>query len=49
MAVSTLNSNIAVFDIKTATQISTIEGRKDLDSGRLDTDVITAKKNQLGK
>ncbi|KNC28885.1 hypothetical protein FF38_07379 [Lucilia cuprina] len=49
VAVATLNSNIVVFDVKTASQISTIEGRNDLDSGRLDTDVITAKKNKLGK
>lgn len=49
VAVATLNGNITVFEVKTATQISTIEGRNDLDSGRLETDIITAKKNQQGK
>lgn len=49
MAIAILNGNIVVFDVKTAAQISTIEGRNDLDSGRLDTDVITAKKNKQGK
>lgn len=46
---ATLNGNICVFDVKTATQISTIEGINDLNSGRLETDVITAKQNKKGK
>ncbi|XP_005178449.1 periodic tryptophan protein 2 homolog [Musca domestica] len=49
VAVATLNGNICVFDVKTATQISTIEGINDLNSGRLETDVITAKQNKKGK
>uniref|UniRef100_A0A1B0FLN1 Small-subunit processome Utp12 domain-containing protein n=1 Tax=Glossina morsitans morsitans TaxID=37546 RepID=A0A1B0FLN1_GLOMM len=49
VAVATLNAGITVFDVKTATQISSIEGRKDLASGRLETDIITAKRNQLGR
>jgi periodic tryptophan protein 2 len=31
------------------TQLSTIEGRNDLGSGRGDTDLVTAKKNLQGK
>uniref|UniRef100_A0A1A9W3Q6 WD_REPEATS_REGION domain-containing protein n=1 Tax=Glossina brevipalpis TaxID=37001 RepID=A0A1A9W3Q6_9MUSC len=49
VAVATLNASITVFDIKTATQISSIEGRKDLAGGRLETDIITAKRNRLGR
>uniref|UniRef100_A0A1I8PA59 Small-subunit processome Utp12 domain-containing protein n=1 Tax=Stomoxys calcitrans TaxID=35570 RepID=A0A1I8PA59_STOCA len=49
VAVSTLNGNILVFDVKTAAQLSTIEGINDLDSGRLETDVVTAKSNKKGK
>ncbi|XP_065369426.1 periodic tryptophan protein 2 homolog [Calliphora vicina] len=49
VAIAILNGNIVVFDVKTAAQISTIEGRNDLDSGRLDTDVVTADKNKQGK
>uniref|UniRef100_A0A336M8R8 CSON013792 protein n=1 Tax=Culicoides sonorensis TaxID=179676 RepID=A0A336M8R8_CULSO len=49
VAVATLNGNISVFNIKTAQQVSTIEGRKDMGSGVSDTDLTTAKKNLEGK
>ncbi|XP_030559766.1 periodic tryptophan protein 2 homolog [Drosophila novamexicana] len=45
VAVATLVGNIIIFDVKSATQVSTIEGRNDLSSGRLETDIVTAKKN----
>ncbi|KAH8289010.1 hypothetical protein KR054_012537, partial [Drosophila jambulina] len=45
IAVATLSGNITIFDVKSATQGTTIEGRNDLSGGRLETDIITAKKN----
>ncbi|EDW01423.1 periodic tryptophan protein 2 homolog [Drosophila grimshawi] len=45
VAVATLVGNIIIFDVKSATQVVTIEGRDDLGGGRLETDVVTAKKN----
>lgn len=49
VAVATLNGHITIFDVKTATQISSIEGRNDLAGGRYEADVITSKKNLEGK
>ncbi|XP_034948808.1 periodic tryptophan protein 2 homolog [Chelonus insularis] len=49
VAVSTLDGQITFFECKNATQTGSIEGRKDLGSGRSDTDLITAKKNLEGK
>ncbi|XP_058810769.1 periodic tryptophan protein 2 homolog [Phymastichus coffea] len=49
VAVATLDGQISFFDVKTATQLSSIEGRNDLGSGRLETDLITAKKSLEGK
>nr|XP_014091332.1 periodic tryptophan protein 2 homolog [Bactrocera oleae] len=49
VAVATLNGHITIFDVKTATQISSIEGRNDLAGGRYEADVITGKKNLEGK
>lgn len=49
VAVATLVGNIIIFDVKSATQVSTIEGRNDLSSGRLETDIVTAKKNAESK
>ncbi|KAH8280515.1 hypothetical protein KR018_009054, partial [Drosophila ironensis] len=45
IAVATLSGNITIFDVKSAGQVTTIEGRNDLGSGRLETDMVTAKKN----
>ncbi|XP_033155031.1 periodic tryptophan protein 2 homolog [Drosophila mauritiana] len=45
IAVATLSGNITIFDIKSAGQVATIEGRNDLSAGRLETDIITARKN----
>jgi len=49
VAVATLAGSITIFDCKTANQVTTIEGRNDLGSGRLETDVVTAKKNAQSK
>ena len=49
VAVATLNGQISFFHCKTATQLRTIEGRNDLGSGRLETDLITAKSSLKGK
>lgn len=45
VAVATLAGSITIFDVKTTNQVTTIEGRNDLGSGRLETDVVTAKQN----
>ena len=49
VAVATLDGQISFFHCKTAMQLNSIEGRKDLGSGRLETDLITAKKSLEGK
>lgn len=49
VAVATLNGNISVFNVKTAQQVATIEGRNDMGSGVSDVDLVTAKKNLDGK
>lgn len=49
VAVATLDGQISFFDCRTATQVQSIEGRNDLGSGRLETDMITAKKTLKGK
>lgn len=49
VAVATLDGQIFVFHIKTATQLRSIEGRNDLGSGRSDADLITAKKTLQAK
>lgn len=49
VAVATLNGCISMFDVQTAEQVGSIEGRYDLGSGRSDTDLITAKKTLAGK
>ncbi|XP_054265310.1 periodic tryptophan protein 2 homolog [Macrosteles quadrilineatus] len=49
VAVATLDGRISMFDVQTAQQVGSIEGRYDLGSGRSDTDLITAKKTLAGK
>ena len=49
VAVATINGQISFFDAKTGTQTGTIEGRIDLEIGRSDTDLVTAKKSKRGK
>lgn len=49
VAVATLDGQISIFNVKTALQVSTIEGRNDLGSGISDADLITAKKNLQAK
>lgn len=43
-AVTTLDGQISFFDVHTAVQLGTIEGRNDLYVGRRETDEVTAKK-----
>lgn len=49
VAVATLDGQISFFDTKTSTQTGSIEGRKDLGSGRAETDLVTAKQSLKGK
>lgn len=49
VAVACLDGNIQVYNVRTATQLQSIEGRNDLGSGRSDTDLITAKKSLQAK
>ena len=49
VAVATLNGQITFFDSNDGTQTGTIDGRADLEVGRSDTDLITAKKSKDGK
>ncbi|XP_018569437.1 periodic tryptophan protein 2 homolog [Anoplophora glabripennis] len=49
VAVATLDGQISIFNVKTSLQVSSIEGRNDLGSGRSDTDLITAKKSLQAK
>ncbi|KAG5874047.1 hypothetical protein JTB14_034623 [Gonioctena quinquepunctata] len=49
VAVATLDGQISCYNVKTAIQVSSIEGRNDLGSGRSDTDLITAKKSLQAK
>ncbi|XP_030758339.1 periodic tryptophan protein 2 homolog [Sitophilus oryzae] len=49
VAVATLDGQISIFDVQTASQVTSIEGRNDLGSGRSDTDLITAKKSLEAK
>lgn len=49
VAVATLDGQISFFDVKTATQLHTIEGRNDLGSGRSEADLISAKKSLEAK
>lgn len=49
VVVATLDGQLLFFDVRTSTQVGSIEGRNDLGSGRKDTDLITAKKNLQAK
>lgn len=49
VAVATLDGQISIFNIKTSLQVSSIEGRNDLGSGRTDTDLVTAKQSLKAK
>ncbi|CAH1183241.1 unnamed protein product [Phaedon cochleariae] len=49
VAVGTLDGQITVFHLKTAVQVSSIEGRNDLGSGRSEADLVTAKKSLQAK
>jgi len=43
IAAATLSGQINFFDVQSATQVGSIEGRNDLGSGRRETDLVTAK------
>ncbi|XP_050544928.1 periodic tryptophan protein 2 homolog [Daktulosphaira vitifoliae] len=49
VVVATLDGQLLFFDVRTSTQVGSIEGRNDLGSGRCDTDLITAKKSLQAK
>ena len=49
VAVATLNGQITFYDSQTGSQTGSIDGRSDLEIGRSDTDLITAKKSKEGK
>ncbi|KAK9507278.1 hypothetical protein O3M35_007173 [Rhynocoris fuscipes] len=49
VAVASLDGQISFFDPKSGTQVGFIEGKNDLASGKLDTDLISAKKSQEAK
>ncbi|XP_053658215.1 periodic tryptophan protein 2 homolog [Anopheles marshallii] len=49
VAISTLNGNITVFHVKTAAQLASIEGRKDMEGSISKTDIVSAKKNLMGR
>ncbi|XP_052888614.1 periodic tryptophan protein 2 homolog [Anopheles moucheti] len=49
VAISTLNGNITVFYVKTAAQLASIEGRKDMEGSISKSDIVTAKKNLMGR
>lgn len=49
IAVATLDGQILMFDVETAAQVGSIEARRDLDSGRLDTDLVTREQTLKAK
>ncbi|XP_017785717.1 PREDICTED: periodic tryptophan protein 2 homolog [Nicrophorus vespilloides] len=49
VAVATLNGQISTFDVKSGSQLFTIDGRNDLGSGQLDTDLVSAKQSLKAK
>ncbi|KAJ3127408.1 hypothetical protein HK098_006397 [Nowakowskiella sp. JEL0407] len=49
VAVSSLNGNITFWDLSTGTEVSSIEGRKDISGGRRKDDVMTAQNSGTGK
>ena len=42
IAVATLDCSITFFDVKTGTQIASVEGRRDIVLGRRSSDKVTA-------
>ncbi|GLV37986.1 uncharacterized protein CBL_07783 [Carabus blaptoides fortunei] len=49
VAVACLDGNIQVYNVRTASQLQSVEGRNDLGSGRSDSDLITAQKSLQAK
>ena len=48
-ATCTTNGNITIWDVETGTQISVIEGRRDISGGRLTTDRVSADNSSRSK
>ena len=49
VAVATLDFQITFWDVQSAVQTGSIEGKHDLGSGRRDTDMVTAKTSSAAK
>ena len=49
VAVATLNGQITFYDAQSGNQTGSIDGRSDIEIGKSDTDLITAKKSKEGK
>uniref|UniRef100_A0A8D8SE18 Periodic tryptophan protein 2 homolog n=1 Tax=Cacopsylla melanoneura TaxID=428564 RepID=A0A8D8SE18_9HEMI len=49
IVVSTLDGQLLMFNVESAAQVGSIEARRDLDTGRLDTDLITREQTLKAK
>ncbi len=49
LAIATLNAQVSLWDVQSATQVGSIEGRHDLGYTRKEQEKITAKKSSFGK
>ena len=49
VAVSTLDGQITFWDVRSAVQVKSVEGRRDIGGGRRASDKITAKTSSSGK
>ena len=49
VAVSTLDGQITFWDVRSAVQVKSIEGRRDIGCGRRSSDKVTAKTTASGK
>lgn len=49
IVVATLDGQLIMFDVESSDQVGSIEARRDLDSGRLDTDLVTREQTLKSK
>ncbi|XP_017305246.1 periodic tryptophan protein 2 homolog [Diaphorina citri] len=49
IVVATLDGQLIMFDVESAAQVGSVEARRDLDSGRLDTDLVTREQSLKAK
>jgi len=49
VAISTLDGTLTFWDIQSAVQVKSVDGRRDLGGGRRQADLITAKSSSFGK